>query len=360
MTSPHVHPFPTNYLVMLGCLLASLPSWATEPPYNSLLGSGVGGPDRSTARNNCRFESGGISRATFDLPSQLIVSPSASYGTVVYRTSVSGPQFRVTCPSSHQNNYGYTTPLSYSHEQYYRTNVPGLGIRIFLRETGPGGPNSTYMSWPRGVSSHPAGRHHVTPSYDIELIKLSNGPVSGTLQLSAQLATAVTTPITATELRPSRTTVAIISPNPTCSVDNGSGNIPVFLGDHPRRNFNGIGYVTNEVPFNINLNCSGGSSGGSLNIRFTLLDAHSLGNRTQALSLAPGASAHGVGIRIQRNLNGTPSIVTLGTVQTAGTVYPGTSRHVIHLSAQYIQQVAPSQIRPGLAPGRATFAITYD
>ncbi|QBF25955.1 type 1 fimbrial protein [Pseudomonas tructae] len=348
------------YVALLGSLLASSSTWAAELPYLSLLGSSMGGPDNAGTFNNCRFESGGTSRALFNLPTQLNVSPSTPTGTVLYQTSATGAQFRVTCPGQHQSSYGYTTPMNFhSSPQTYRTNVPGIGIQVIWRESGPAGSISGYMGWPRQVNSRSPGRYHITSRYEIKLIRLA-GDLTGPLRLSSPLTSLGLTPITAAELVPSRTSVPIVSPNPTCSVNAGSKLISVFLGDHPRRNFNGVNFTTPEQPFKITLNCSGGASGGSTNVRFSITDAHFPDNRTQALRLSPGAGASGVGIRIQRYLNGVPSTVTLGSVQTAGTVFPGVSRHEINLSAQYIQQVPASQIREGLAPGRARFTITYN
>jgi type 1 fimbria pilin len=305
-------------------------------------------------RNYCQVTGPAGQALSISLPQRLEIDNDLPNGHVLFDVSAAGSPFTLHCQRGAILSSGYINPMTPYNGPIYQTTVPGIGVEVTMLNSVP-----VYATWPRstfGVIAQPINYY---PFYRVSLKKIGH-ITPGTLRLPSPLAQNLGPALVLSSLRLSNAQTEVVERNPTCSVDAGSRLIPVFLGDHPRAIFNGVNFTTPAVPFSITLNCSGGGAGSSQNVRFSITDAHFPQNRTQALRLAPGAGAAGVGIRIRHHLNGGTSNIALGSSLTAGTVYPGVSRFEIHLSAQYIQQVPPSQVREGLAPARASFTITYN
>ncbi|MFK8330006.1 fimbrial protein [Pseudomonas sp. BJa5] len=307
-------------------------------------------------RTGCRYVNGsGPQTFYFNLPQRLVVNNDLPVDHVLFEQRVSGSRISLNCSRGWLYTHGFSSPMTYYSGDTYETSVSGIGVRLHA-----GDGHNLYLRWPRHSVAWPTGgtRSH-TPQFTLSLIKTGH-ITPGTLRMPVELGHLTAASLTPSTLRLTNPQIEVVETNPTCSVDAGSKLIPVFLGNHPRAIFNGVNFTTPAVPFSIVLNCNGGAPGGSRYVRFAITDAHHPDNRTQALRLAPGAGAAGVGIRIQHRLNGATSTIALGSSLAAGTVYPGVSRHEIQLSAQYIQQVPSSQIREGPAPARAWFTITYN
>ncbi|MFK8330005.1 fimbrial protein [Pseudomonas sp. BJa5] len=308
-------------------------------------------------RTSCQFINGtGPQILTIDLPQRLVFDRNLPDGYIFEHLSASGPTVSIRCSAGWRLTHGFNSSMSLHSGFVYRTTVPGIGVRVQVLSVA----RHDYLHWPRHSEiSQNTGSQHETPRFFLTLEKI--GPITpGTLRLPVELGHVTAGALTTESLRLANSQIEVVENIPTCSVDAGSKLIPVFLGDHPRASFNGVNFTTPAMPFSIALNCSGGGPGSSRNVRFTITDFHYPENRTQALRLAPNAGAAGVGVRIRHHLNGATSTVAMGSSLAAGTVYPGVPRFAINLSAQYIQQVPPSQIREGLAPARARFNITYN
>lgn len=308
-------------------------------------------------RTSCQYVNGtGPQILTIDLPRRLVFDRNLPIGHVLLHLSTSAPTIGVRCSAGWILTHGFNSAMTRVYNHVYQTTVPGIGVRVQALSVMA----HAYLHWPRHSEiSQSTGTQNAEPRFYLTLEK--TGPITpGTLRLPVDLGHVTAGTLTTETLRLANSQIEVVENIPTCSVDGGSRLIPVFLGDHPRAIFNGVNFTTPAVPFSIRLNCSGGGAGSSQNVRFSITDAHFPQNRTQALRLAPGAGAAGVGIRIRHHLNGGTSNVALGSSLAAGTLYPGVPRFEIQLSAQYIQQVPPSQIREGLAPGRATFTISYN
>lgn len=295
------------------------------------------------------------SQAYITINSQLTVSAIDPVGKVIYDSGTRyATRMAYRCSAAHGQRAGFTAVFTHIGEGIHRTNLEGIGIKITGSEAGA----SRFYSWPVPTITHPVGTTDVTPWYRLQLIK--TGPVNSGVLFFPQTIISQTfephTPANTARLTMVQTRVEVVSAEPTCDIDASSKNIPVNLGNHPQSFFTGVNKTTPERSFNIRLNCMGGSTGGSRNISYTITDAHFPGNQTLAVNLAPGAGAHGVGIRL---LDRNDTAIRLGAARMAGTVDHGTTRYDIPLKAQYIQQVPASQIRPGAALGRALFTMDY-
>lgn len=329
-------------------MLCSLPARIAGATGLLLAHSGI-----STA--SCVHSGSTPSQRFIFIDSRLTVSAADPVGKVIYDSgTLYATRMAYRCSTTHERRIGFTEPFTHIGEGIHHTNLAGVGIKITGSEAGASG----YFSWPIINTRHPAGEIDITPSYRLQLIK--TGPVnSGVLrfpQVIIRHSFEPHTPDNIARLTLPQTRVEVVSAEPTCDIDASSKNIPVNLGNHPQSFFTGVNKTTPERSFNIRLNCMGGSTGGSRNISYTITDAHFPGNQTLAVNLAPGAGAHGVGIRL---LDRNDTAIRLGAARMAGTVDHGTTRYDIPLKAQYIQQVPASQIRPGAALGRALFTMDY-
>jgi type 1 fimbria pilin len=152
----------------------------------------------------------------------------------------------------------------------------------------------------------------------------------------------------------------IVKSSPTCRVATPSISVP--LGNVPVNRFTGVG-STSQMPsysFTIQLNCSGGDSGATLNVYTTLTDQTDVTNQSDTLNLSAGSTARGVGIQV---LNGDtpirfgPDSSAAGNINQwfAGSAANGTFN--IPLKARYVQ--TGSSVVPGTANGIATFTMNY-
>jgi type 1 fimbria pilin len=159
-------------------------------------------------------------------------------------------------------------------------------------------------------------------------------------------------------------TTNIISPTPpTCSV-NANSTQTVNLGDYRTTDFSGAGSMTPAKAFNINFNCSGGTTGQSRKIYLTMTDATVPANRTSNLNLTTTSTAKGVAVRIQRDAGKTDVVygadsTTIGNANQwqAGTVATGTPTFSVPLQASMIQTAT---VTTGSVSAKTTFTVAYN
>ncbi|MCP3750976.1 fimbrial protein [Pseudomonas sp. SBB6] len=304
--------------------------------------------------NTCQFINGsGTSRPTIQLPQSIVISPADPVGKKYYIGNASTSTIQLRCSGYPHRSWGYSTAMQQQSGTLYRTSVSGIGIRIKFTERTPSQSLTDYYRWPRPAGPGLGGTFNSTTSFTLELEKYA-AVSPGTINLSSPVVDLYIGGLTTFGLYPSNS-VRVIAANPTCAVNSGSQNIAVSLGSHPQYFFNQVNKTTTPVPFNINLNCSGGGSGGRLSINYTLRDTHAPNNTSSTLSLAPGSQASGIGIQVLKADN---NVIALGQQQHAGTVGTGTSSFTIPLRARFIQ--TSSQVRPGNAQGQANFTMTYN
>ena len=147
---------------------------------------------------------------------------------------------------------------------------------------------------------------------------------------------------------------------PACKVTTPSVAVP--LGRIPTYAFKGVGTTTNSQPFEIRLQCSGGTQGAVTRMYMTLTDGSNWANRSAVLSLSSNSKASGIGIQLQRGTD--DSVISYGP-DSSQSNNPnqwfvgqfGNDAVTIPFKARYIQTA--SQVTPGAADGLATFTMSY-
>ncbi|HWW05413.1 fimbrial protein [Collimonas sp.] len=229
----------------------------------------------------------------------------------------------------------------------YTTAVPGVGIRLSRQITGVG---RTYYPHTLNVPAAPVLFY--SPSYfTVELIKTATKTGSG------QLASGTYTTykgngdnISAITSILSGSGITIITPS--CTVDAGSQNIPVNLGDVGKRGFKGVGSTAGERSFNIKLNCQRGENAQNT-IMLKMSATADPSSQPGVLKLKQVANmATGVGIQIL-DKGGQP--VIFGTPVVVG---PSADiQYIVPFSARYYQ--TSETMKAGPANGEATFTVEY-
>lgn len=282
--------------------------------------------------------------------------PNVAVGTVIYshQTWATTPnRALVTC----QNGLNLATyvgkPGVVGKYNAYPTSIGGVGIRFSY----PGSQVGGYFPTSSMYSQSSIGVGDPSPTILVELIK--TGPITSGGTIAGEVAAEYVNNGAFQYISYILGAGAVVQPmTPTCVATSPP---PVSLGNIAKNKFTGIGSVTEVQPFNIGMNCSGGTTGALTNIHMTLTDQGNLANRSDTLSLASTSTAAGIGIQV---LNGATVIQYGPDSSQAGTQnqWKALSEikngiYTIPLTARYIQ-VAPT-VEPGTANGRATFTISY-
>lgn len=248
------------------------------------------------------------------------------------------------------------TPIVVSPSTY-ASAIPGIGMRFrFPSGTTVTGFWPTYTPYP-GWGDPTETSVNTGAVFQIDFVKTGPITAGGTIEgeVAGWFGESGATQIVSVRIGGG----IVVEPKvPTCRVTTPAITVP--LGNMPASTFNGVGTVSPSKPFNIVLQCSGGDTGTVTNVHTTLTDHNNPGNVSDTLSLAPDATASGLGIQV---LNGStvikygPDSSAAGNTNQwkAGTTGNGT--FTIPLTARYIQ-TAP-KITPGTADGLATFTMSY-
>lgn len=279
------------------------------------------------------------------LPETIYVPRDAAVGSVFFThvTPPLSPQGLIAqCDSSknmHETRYWNQWPVDSS--KVARTNVPGVGLRVTFFNT-----HETVVPSEVGVASN--SELIVSPNsyWKIELIKtgtLSPGRLTqGTLTDWMFVNQSPTAYLARLNIKGG----GYIS-HAACSVKQASIIVP--LGKTDSRTFNGVGSTSQDIPFDIPLDCDAGKK-----INITLDAVTDSSGAPGVLALTPEAnSASGVGIQIMSQGNpviyGTPLLV--GTPVADGP-------YNVSLMARYYQTEA--KLVSGKANGIANFTMTYN
>lgn len=286
--------------------------------------------------------------ATFD--------PAVPDGTVVFSGagSASGPGGRVDCGMHYLGTGAYEGKGPVGRFETYATPVSGMGVRIRGGiKTNSWWPQSSYF----GVTAHdfiPGSK------FSVELVK--TGPITTSGVLTGEIGTTTLVDQGNQVIRrifingslPIRPLV------PACKVTTSSVAVP--LGRIRSQVFKGVGTTTDSRPFEIRLQCSGGTKGAVTRMHMTMTDSSSWWNQSSVLSLSSNSSASGIGIQILRGAN--DSVVSYGpdSSQSNNTNQWfvgqfGNDTVTIPFKARYIQ--TSSTVKPGVANGLATFTMSY-
>ncbi|WP_255503188.1 fimbrial protein [Cupriavidus sp. UME77] len=284
--------------------------------------------------------------ATFD--------PNVPDGTVVFSGTgqATGLAGKVECPTYLEASYDGKGPVGRFNT--YATSVAGIGVRI----KGGAVPDQW---WPNGFTWTVNGVNFKGGGdFTVELVKTGRITAAGALTGEIGTTTLVNQQnqvirrIFITGSLPIRPLV------PTCKVTTPSVAVP--LGSIPTYAFKAVGTKTELRPFEIRLQCSGGSQGTATRMYMTMTDASDPSNRSSVLTLSSNSKATGVGIRILRGSD--DSVVWFGADSSASNNQNqwfigeyGNNTVTIPLKAQYYQRAA--QVTPGPANGLATFTMSY-
>jgi type 1 fimbria pilin len=304
-------------------------------------------------------------------PASLNVSASTPVGAVLATATGYPTQSGVVASCLGPVGSTYTYTLSAQMQRFtgstgidhvYATNVPGIGIRVYYYSAwgtmlNYSAPNSSTVNFPG-----PGEAIGVSSSVQVEWYKTAATVSSGAIT-PGLVGTAAFNGATIGSINLTGTTQIVAPSGPTCAI-NASSTQTVNLGDHAAASFTGAGSMTAPTGFNINFDCSGGTSGMSRSVYLTMTDATVSSNRTDILNLAATATAKGVGIRIYRDAGATA--VKFGAESNnlgnpnqwlAGNVATGTPRFTVPLQARLIQT---GPVQQGTVSAVATVTAAYN
>ena len=324
-------------------------------------------PGKAQAQS-CAVGAGGTQILTATLPTLVNVPRDAPAGTPIpgatytFPAVPSGQNIGVLCTGSGSVQVVSTNlKAGASTNGVIPTGIPGIGYQIAtgasVVNTNPG----VYFTVAQlnALCNPPTTNCHTILSRNaitVRLVTTGTGVVANSRVSDGDLFQVTVGGLVATKI----TLGGYVNVSPqTCIVTTPSPQVP--LGAVKSSTFSGVGSVSSDSAksFQIGLNCSGLST----QVGITFTDNTNPGNTTSVLSLTPGSTAGGVGIRIaypssstvisygpDSPLAGNPNQLMLGLANN-------NANHVFSFTGQYVQQAAT--ITPGTAKGIATFTMSY-
>lgn len=310
----------------------------------------------------CSFLDGSLTTGNINMGS-IAVPANVQVGTVIATKKGSYDSLvahqGITCGDNVASTMSFSMSGS-GTSSIYPTNIPGIGIRIYVWSSGayysmPTSPTLTPNSW--GFQWLTAGGSYGTGSMQlqVDLVATAQIGLSGTNALSYNVSPWLTARANdgSGQMTVSNLAVTATVTTRTCSVTTTSVDVP--LPQAYAGKLSTTGSTAGATPFNLGINCSQGT-----NVMVTLTDASDVSNRSNTLGLAPGSSAAGVGLQILKGSTpisyGPDSAAAGNTNQwSAGTAAGGPM--TIPLTAQYVR--TPGTLTPGTVKGTATFTMSY-
>lgn len=229
----------------------------------------------------------------------------------------------------------------------FRTNIPGIGIRIGFRMWEQDGTQYFPITVPMGKGSYGTS---TSPNWVIhaQLFKIGQTTGNGALE-PGQYAAMYSShePLKALQVTVSGRSTSIVTPSCTAVP-----TVPVQLGKVWKNLFSSVGSTAAEQRFNIQLNCREAKP--ELNAVYLRMDAKpDASGIPGVIALSPDANAAtGVGIQI---LDKDRQPVTYGQSNLVGMSKDGVYDVPFH--ARYYQTA--NQVTAGVANGTATFTLEY-
>lgn len=235
--------------------------------------------------------------------------------------------------------------LSGNTNRIYRTNIPGIGIRIGFRDWDSVPPVHFPFSLPTTTSRTSTSKNW---NITVELFKIDRDTGNGSLQdgLYATMY-ASNEPQKALQVQISGRATTIVTPSCTAAPTP-----PVQLGKVWKNLFSSVGSTAAEQRFDIKLNCREAKP--ELNAVYLRMDAKPDTSGTPGvIALSPDANAAtGVGIQI---LDKDRQPVVYGQGALVGMSRDGV--YTVPFHARYYQTA--NQVTAGVANGTATFTLEY-
>ncbi|MGY3857904.1 fimbrial protein [Aeromonas intestinalis] len=321
-------------------------------------------PARAAATNNC---------SSGDLPSTAMLNSQLTENTAV-GSLIPGSDARLTanisCTSAWSNNRqdcvgggGWALfPMSgviptlvpgYSDVYTYAGMPPSIGYQ-FLDATGQALPLDSSGRHDSGVPIQ-TGQQSVPIHF--RAIKVSNDLQSGSFDMQFQLGCNSNEWANRNDAGSTLTlglNAEVITQ--TCSLQEP--DVQVRLPQIARGAFKGVGDSAGSTPFNLDFKCDE-----SADARFNISDITSLTNATDIMTLIPGSTASGLGVRLQQG--GNPVRLAPGQAFDAGgSEFPlrnlGSGKNLIRLpfSAEYVQ--TEESLTPGTVMVQGMVTIDYN
>jgi type 1 fimbria pilin len=316
-----------------------------------------------TAHAACTISSGTLPVVLSFTPwSPANFDPSVANGTVVASqvlnfSSVGAGGATVNCSGGlgTQTRAG-TTGAQEAVYMTYPTGIAGVGIRF----TTQGGTGAGYGVWPTSQAlTGSSATITTTGSVLVEFVKVGTITAGGTIvgELGASYLQNGATKLSSYVVNGGITLKPTV---PTCAVQTPIVN--VGLGTAAASSFTGIGTTSSDTgqPFNLQLQCSGGTNGATTKMYMTLTDQNNLANVSNALSLTSSSTASGVGIQVRNGstiIGYGPDSSAAGNTNQWFVTQTGNGIVNIPLTARYVQ--TGNQAKPGTANAIATFTMSY-
>ncbi|EKT4466188.1 type 1 fimbrial protein [Pseudomonas putida] len=248
-----------------------------------------------------------------------------------------------------------------------RTNIPGVGVSIFLNAPLSGFGDNDFKPYPSGsdyvpyqavLGRTPVGKPMVFQklSLGLQLIKLDEAIPPGVHWLNTSLFDASTSIGSINPFMQYQVIGRIVS-NP-CTIPKTSSPAVVQLNAWPKSEFTKVGHTTASTNFSIELtNCKADPEDKTrVQIRLTGINgsARIPGMPDNVFSLTSDSGAKGVGIEL---LKGEGDRIPLDQDVDIANLTDGVIR--LDFKAHYYQTLSPDKVEPGPAHGALSFTISY-
>ncbi|WP_414707016.1 fimbrial protein [Psychrobacter sp. UBA3962] len=295
---------------------------------------------------------------------KVVAKPTDPVGTVLYTRRVNipaNPNSQMICDiwsggtvqAVILNNQGLAMQPS-----IYKTNVPGIGIRLYRELLGGDGFSGYY---PYSSELKRSTRYSLGEGYFvIEIIK--TGEATGTGSLAQGLYSSYY--LEGYSYRPILTSTVtgdtITITSSSCEIKSNANKV-VQLPIMKNSDFKGVGSTQGEQPFDINILCNGGKNIQTPDKISVSFDYETANNNNRVLkNIAPSnTQAKGVGTQLVSKYNNTDKVIAKGEPVSLGTLNASqTISYTLPMVARYYQ--TDRVVTAGEVKSIATVTLNYD
>lgn len=295
---------------------------------------------------------------------KVVAKPTDPVGTVLYTRRVNipaNPSSQMICDwwsggtvrAVILNNQGLAMQPS-----IFKTNVPGIGIRLYRELLGGDGFSGyyPYTSDLKRNTTYSLGEGY----FVIEIVK--TGEATGTGSLAQGLYSSyyldgrADTPILTSTVTGDTITITSSS----CEIKSNANKV-VQLPIMKNSDFKGVGSTQGEQPFDINILCNGGKNIQTPDKISVSFDYETANNNNRVLkNIAPSnTQAKGVGTQLVSKYNNTDKVIAKGEPVSLGTLNASqTISYTLPMAARYYQ--TDRVVTAGEVKSIATVTLNYD
>lgn len=310
------------------------------------------------ARADCEYSSGTAATIGFAPPSTMTVSPDTAVGTILWTSApiAAISPLVLTCSGTNSSGITNSVGLTPTSGTLFPTGIPWLSYQLLY-------PDSTHFLQPSPNQSVGSGTITFNGNYAVQLVV--TGPVTGGGTLSGQLGVWQMVYYTCSLYNPggncpnSRwvkatnplatfaiSSVTFVLPACKVAVDPTVVTLPTVYASA----FTGVGSITGQTPFNVQLTCTSGA-----NLAITLAASAPAPGLVSSGVIAPtpgSGYAQDVGVQIL-DQDGSP--IAFGTPIPEGVTPNGTFS--VPFYARYYQ--TGTTVSAGQVSAKATYTLTY-